>query len=92
MTSLKGFVHKKLILTQLKFGRGGSGHRPLTVTEISGWCCVFSSVTQVVSQYSGILSPIIVDAIMKVIDPATATNVDLHDIKVIQKIGWVRHY
>ena len=42
---------------------------------------------QVVSQYSNILSPLCVDAVMKVIDPATATNVDLHDIKIIKKLG-----
>merc|ERR1712127_730570 len=28
-----------------------------------------------------------VDAILKVIDPATATNVDLHDIAVVKKLG-----
>ena len=28
-----------------------------------------------------------VDAILKVIDPAVATNVDLRDIKVITKLG-----
>ena len=42
---------------------------------------------QVVSQYSNILSPLCVDAVMKVIDPATASNVDLRDIKVIKKLG-----
>lgn len=42
---------------------------------------------QVVSQYSSILSPIAVDAVMKVIDPATAKNVDLKDIKIVKKLG-----
>ena len=42
---------------------------------------------QVVSQYSSILAPISVDAVMKVIDPATATNVDLQDIKIVRKLG-----
>ena len=41
------------------------------------------------SQYSGQLSPISVDAVLKVIDPASATNVDLHDIRVIKKLGCV---
>jgi len=41
----------------------------------------------VVSQYSSILAPLAVDAVMKVIDPVTATNVDLHDIRIIKKIG-----
>ena len=42
---------------------------------------------QVVSQYSGVLSPICVDAVLRVIDPSKDTNVDLHDIKLIQKLG-----
>ena len=42
---------------------------------------------QVVSQNSHLLAPIAVDAVMKVIDPATATNVDLRDIKIVKKIG-----
>ncbi|CAL1526764.1 unnamed protein product [Lymnaea stagnalis] len=43
--------------------------------------------SKVVSQYSSILSPIAVDAVMKVIDPATAKNVDLKDIKIVKKLG-----
>lgn len=39
------------------------------------------------SQYSSQLSPISVDAVLKVIDPATATNVDLKDIKIVKKLG-----
>jgi hypothetical protein len=39
-------------------------------------------VPQVVSQNSHLLAPIAVDAVLKVIDPATATNVDLRDIRV----------
>ena len=46
-------------------------------------------IFQVVSQYSSILSPIAVDAVMKVINPATATNVDLKDIKIVKKIGYI---
>jgi len=42
-----------------------------------------------VSQYSSVLSPIIVDAVLRVIDPAKATNVDLKDIRVMQKLGLV---
>lgn len=42
--------------------------------------------SKVVSQYSQILSPLCVDAILKVID-MNATNVDLRTIKVIQKLG-----
>ena len=42
---------------------------------------------QVVSQYSGILSPIAVDAVMNVVNPALANNVDLNDIKIVKKLG-----
>ena len=43
---------------------------------------------QVVSQYSSTLSPLCVDAVMKVIDPAVDNSVDLRDIRVIQKLGY----
>ena len=52
------------------------------LTDVFALC-----VVQVVSQYSGILSPIAVDAVLRVIDPAVATNVDLKDIKIVKKIG-----
>ena len=42
---------------------------------------------QVVSQYSSLLAPLSVDAVLKVIDPATATNVDLNNIKLVRKLG-----
>lgn len=43
--------------------------------------------SKVVSQYSSMLSPLCVDAVLKVIDPAKDTNVDLRDIKIIKKLG-----
>jgi T-complex protein 1 subunit delta len=43
--------------------------------------------SKVVSQYSGLLAPMAVDAVMHVIDPATATNVDLKDIRTVKKVG-----
>jgi T-complex protein 1 subunit delta len=43
--------------------------------------------SKVVSQHSSQLSTIAVDAIMKVVDLARDTNVDLRDIKVITKLG-----
>lgn len=43
--------------------------------------------SKVVSQHSALLSPIAVDAVLKVIDPKVATNVDLRDIKLIKKLG-----
>jgi len=43
--------------------------------------------SKVVSQYSNILSPLCVDAVLKVVDPTRDTNVDLRDIKIIKKLG-----
>merc|ERR1712110_881968 len=43
--------------------------------------------SKVVSQNSAELSPIAVDAVLKVIDPARDNNVNLKDIKVIKKLG-----
>ena len=43
--------------------------------------------SKVVSQHSSLLSPIAVDAVLKVIDPTHAVNVDLRDIKLIKKMG-----
>ncbi|KAJ8402672.1 hypothetical protein AAFF_G00363440 [Aldrovandia affinis] len=43
--------------------------------------------SKVVSQYSSLLAPMSVDAVMRVIDPTTATSVDLRDIRIIKKLG-----
>eukprot|EP01091_Cochliopodium_minus_P012454 TRINITY_DN3774_c0_g1_i1.p1 TRINITY_DN3774_c0_g1~~TRINITY_DN3774_c0_g1_i1.p1 ORF type:complete len:529 (-),score=190.37 TRINITY_DN3774_c0_g1_i1:59-1645(-) len=43
--------------------------------------------SKVVSNYSDKLAPIAVDSILKIIDPKTATNVDLKDIRIIKKLG-----
>ena len=43
--------------------------------------------SKIVSQYADKLAPIAVDAILKIIDPQTATNVDLKDIRVIKRLG-----
>jgi len=43
--------------------------------------------SKVVSQYSGILGPMAVDAVLKVTDQSNPNLVDLRDIKVIPKIG-----
>ncbi|KAL1921457.1 uncharacterized protein VTP21DRAFT_11173 [Calcarisporiella thermophila] len=43
--------------------------------------------SKVVSQYSSLLAPIAVDAVMRVIDPTTATNVDLKDVRIVKKVG-----
>ena len=50
--------------------------------------CVNTSLSsKVVSSYAELLSPIAVDSIMKIIDPKTATNVDLKDIRIVKKMG-----
>jgi len=43
--------------------------------------------SKVVSQNSSLLAPIAVDAVLRVIDPKTATNVDLTDVRIVQKLG-----
>ncbi|KAM3929891.1 T-complex protein 1 subunit delta [Leptodactylus fuscus] len=43
--------------------------------------------SKVVSQYSSLLAPMSVDAVMRVIDPLTASGVDLRDIKIVKKLG-----
>jgi T-complex protein 1 subunit delta len=41
----------------------------------------------VVSSNCDLLSPMAVDAVLKIIDPTTATNVDLKDIRLVKKLG-----
>jgi len=43
--------------------------------------------SKVVSQYSNLLAPLAVDAVLRVIDPKNAINVDLKNIKVVKKLG-----
>lgn len=43
--------------------------------------------SKVVSQHASLLAPMAVDAVLRVVDPARDTNVDLHDIKVIRMLG-----
>lgn len=43
--------------------------------------------SKIVSQYSSLLGPIAVDSVMRIIDPATAENVDLNNIRVVKKVG-----
>ena len=40
------------------------------------------------SQYSPLLAPMCVDAVLKVIDPDRSTNVDLRDVRVVKKLGF----
>merc|ERR1719160_2444714 len=43
--------------------------------------------SKVVSQQSDFLAPLAVDSVLKVIDPKTATNVNLDDVRVVKKLG-----
>ncbi|KAF9975225.1 T-complex protein 1 subunit delta [Actinomortierella ambigua] len=43
--------------------------------------------SKIVSQYSELFGPIAVDAVLRVIDPKTAQNVDLRDIRIVKKVG-----
>lgn len=43
--------------------------------------------SKVVSSNCDLLSPMAVDAVLKIIDPTTATNVDLKDIRLVKKLG-----
>ncbi|KKA25570.1 T-complex protein 1 subunit delta [Rasamsonia emersonii CBS 393.64] len=43
--------------------------------------------SKIVSQYSNLLGPIAVDSVLKVVDPKTADNVDLRNIRIIKKVG-----
>ena len=43
--------------------------------------------SKIVSQHSSLLSPIAVDSVLKTIDPKTADNVDLRNIRIIKKVG-----
>ncbi|KDO26795.1 T-complex protein 1 subunit delta [Saprolegnia parasitica CBS 223.65] len=50
-------------------------------------CVTTSLSSKVISEYSDRLSPIAVDAVLNVIDIATAVNVDLRDVKVVKQLG-----
>ena len=43
--------------------------------------------SKVVHQNADVLAPIAVDAVLSIIDTATATNVDLNDIKIVKQVG-----
>merc|ERR1712087_408381 len=43
--------------------------------------------SKVISNNAGLLAPLAVDALLGVIDPLTASNVDLRDIAVVKKLG-----
>ncbi len=50
-------------------------------------CVTTSLSSKVVSSYSELFSELAVNSIMRVIDPETATNVDLKNIRIVKKLG-----
>lgn len=46
-----------------------------------------TSKFQVVHEHSGMLAPMAVDAVLKIVDPSKDTNVDLKDIRILKKLG-----
>lgn len=77
----KAAIKSKEILTKMSI--------PLKLTDRQSLLqsAATSLNSKVVSQHSSLLSPIAVDAVLRVIDPLTATNVDLRDIKLLKKLG-----
>lgn len=49
--------------------------------------CVTTSLASKVVSSNLTLAPLAVDAILRIIDTKTATNVDLNDIKIVKKMG-----
>lgn len=50
-------------------------------------CVTTALSSKVVSANTELLSPMAVDAVLKIIDTKNATNVDLKDIKIVKKVG-----
>lgn len=60
-------------------------HSGLDAEVVSALNC--GNVIQVVSQNSDILAPVAVDAVLSIINPDTAVNVDLNDIRIVKQHG-----
>lgn len=43
--------------------------------------------SKIVAQHSGLLGPMAVDSVLKIVDPKTAENVDLRNIRIVKKVG-----
>ena len=59
----------------------------ISKTETLVECVNTSLSSKVLSSYCDFFSPLAVKAAMKVIDPETATNIDLKDIRIVKKVG-----
>jgi chaperonin GroEL (HSP60 family) len=47
--------------------------------------------SKVISQCAELFAPLSIDAVLKVVNPETATNVDLDDIKIVTRVGGTRN-
>ena len=63
--------------------------RPINITDRATLVQAASTSlsSKIVSQHSALLGPMAVDSVLKVIDPKTADNVDLRNIRVVKKVG-----
>ncbi|KAJ5396774.1 T-complex protein 1 subunit delta [Penicillium cosmopolitanum] len=63
--------------------------RPINLTDRATLIQAASTSlsSKIVSQHSGLLGPMAVDSVLKVVDPKTAENVDLRNIRIVKKVG-----
>ncbi|TVY75702.1 T-complex protein 1 subunit delta [Lachnellula suecica] len=59
----------------------------LTDTSVLLQAATTSLSSKIVSQHSGLLAPMAVNAVTKTIDIKTADNVDLRNIRIVKKVG-----
>merc|ERR1711939_810588 len=62
---------------------------PISLTDRTTMLQIASTSlsSKIVSQHSGLLGPMAVDSVLKTIDPKTADNVDLRNIRIVKKVG-----
>lgn len=51
------------------------------------WILIALSLHQVVHEHCGMLAPMAVDAVCRLVDPAKDTVIDLKDIRIVKKLG-----
>ncbi|KAL1960712.1 hypothetical protein VTO42DRAFT_6542 [Malbranchea cinnamomea] len=63
--------------------------QPISLTDRSTLLQAASTSlsSKIVSQYSNLLAPMAVDSVLKIVDPKTADNVDLRNIRIVKKVG-----
>ncbi|KAJ6114993.1 T-complex protein 1 subunit delta [Penicillium sp. IBT 16267x] len=63
--------------------------RPINLTDRATLLQAASTSlsSKIVSQHSGLLGPMAVDSVLKIVDHKTAENVDLRNIRIVKKVG-----